>query len=194
VLSRARLAAHLALVVTLAACGPSTSSHRTAGTAAVPARGVGETPAAAAGGACQLLDFYAVEQLLAVRFAVAAAAQREATSTCVLQHSATSYPDLTLAVSGTSGTGVNAATFRAMAPPGATDVPGVGQVAYQVVRPAAGTAGDAAAPGTAVELSWLTRTALLMMVRYRFPATATDADVAAIVPRMVDLAKFLDPA
>jgi hypothetical protein len=66
-------------------------------------------------------------------------------------------------------------------------VPGVGQAAYQIVRPPAGDA------GRSVELSWLTRTALLMTVRYRFPATATDADVAAIGPRMVDLAKFLDP-
>jgi hypothetical protein len=190
-----RVVALLALVAgggLLAACGgdPPKKVEPKAQTAAVPARGTDRSPAAAAGGACQLLDFFAVEQFVGVQFEVAASAQRDATATCVLQKSGVGYPDLTLAVTPTT---VAAAAFKgAAAPPGAGDLAGLGQAAYQLVRPAAGT--DPAGPGPAVEIGWLSRQNQLMVVRYRLPGDKPQAEADALVPKVVDLAKFLDPA
>jgi hypothetical protein len=176
----------------LAGCGsdePPRTGEPTAQTVAVPARGGDRAPAAAAGGACQLLDFFAVEQLIGVQFEVAASAQRESTATCVLQKSGTGYPDLTLAVTPTA---VAAAAFKASAaPPGAADLAGLGLAAYQLVRPA--PAPNATAPGPAVEIGWLTRTGQLMVVRYRLPADKPQSDADGMVPQVADLAKFLDP-
>ena len=71
----------------------------------------------------------------------------------VLQRGGVGYPDLTLAVTPTT---VPASAFKATAaPPGAVDVAALGQVAYQLVRPAPGT--DPAGPGPAVEIGWLSR-------------------------------------
>jgi len=173
-------------------CGsdPPKKGEPQAQTAAIPARGADRAPAAAAGGACQLLDFFAVEQLIGVQFEVAAAAQRDSTATCVLQKSGTGYPDLTLAISPTT---VAAAAFKASAaPPGAADLAGLGQAAYQLVRPA--PAAEATAPGPAVEIGWLTKTGQLMVVRYRLPADKPQSDADGMVAQVTDLAKFLDPA
>jgi hypothetical protein len=156
----------------------------------VPARGTDRPPAAAAGGACKLLDFFAVEQLIGVRFEIAASAQRDTTATCVLQKSGVGYPDLTLAVTPTT---VAAAAFKAAAvPPGATDLPGLGQAAYRIVLPAP-AAPDPAAPGPAVEIGWLTRKSQLMLVRYRLPHDRSQAEADGMVPKVTDLAEFLDP-
>jgi hypothetical protein len=175
-----------------AGCGsdPPKKAEPQTQTAAVPARGTDRAPAAAAGGACQLLDFFAVEQLIGVQFEVAAAAQRDTTVTCVLQKSGAGYPDLTLAVTPTS---VAAAGFKtAAAPPGSADLAGLGLAAYQLVRPA--PAADATAPGPAVEIGWLTRTGQLMVVRYRLPADKPQTEADGMVPRVAELAKFLDPS
>jgi hypothetical protein len=158
-------------------------------TMAVPARGTDRQPAAAAGGACQLLDFFAVEQLIGVQFEVAASAQRDTTATCVLQKSGAGYPDLTLAVTPTT---VAAAAFKAAVPPaGAADLPGLGLAAYRIVLPAA--APDPTAPGPAVEVGWLTRKSQLMLVRYRLAADKPQSEADALVTRVTDLAAFLDP-
>jgi hypothetical protein len=176
----------------LTGCGSDKPPKRepTAQTVAIPARGADRPPAAAAGGACQLLDFFAVEQLIGVQFEVAASAQRDTTATCVLQKSGAGYPDLTLAITPTT---VAAAAFKASAAPaGAADLAGLGQAAYKLVRPA--PAADPAAPGPAVEIGWLTRTSQLMVVRFRLPADKLQSDADGMVPQVTDLAKFLDPA
>jgi hypothetical protein len=157
-------------------------------TAVVPARSAAGSPAAAAGGVCQLLDFYAVEQFVGVRFEVAAAGQRDATSTCVLQRSGSSFPDLTLAVTPTTTT---PSDFRTAAPPGATELSGVGQAGYQLIRPAAGT--DPAGPGPAVEIGWLTTSGQLMVLRYRLAGGAPQSDADALAPRVAELVTFLNP-
>jgi hypothetical protein len=176
----------------IAACGsdPAGKTEPKAQTLAVPARGSDRPPAAAAGGACQLLDFFAVEQLIGVQFEVAASAQRDTTATCVLQKSGVGYPDLTLAVTPTT---VAAAGFKAaVPPPGSADIPGLGQAAYRIVLPA--PAPDPTAPGPAVEIGWLTRKSQLMLVRYRLAADKPQSEADAVVTRVTDLAAFLDPA
>jgi hypothetical protein len=188
----AALAALALLAGGLAACGSDKprKAEPTVQTVAVPARGADRAPAAAAGGACQLLDFFAVEQLIGVQFEVAASAQRDTTATCVLQKSGTGYPDLTLAITPTT---VAAAAFKASAvPPGAADLAGLGQAAYQLVRPA--PAADPTSPGPAVEIGWLARNSQLMLVRFRLPADKPQSDADGMVPRVTELAKFLDPA
>jgi hypothetical protein len=173
-----------------AGCGndPPRKGEPTVQTAAIPARGADRPPASAAGGVCELLDYYAVEQLIGVQFEVAASAQRETTATCVLQKSGVGYPDLTLAVTPTT---LAASGFKAAAPAGATDLAGVGQAAYQIVLPAA--AQDATAPGPAVEIGWLARTNQLIVVRYRLPGDKPQTEADALLPSVVELAKFLDP-
>ena len=187
-----RCAAALAALALLTACDDSparSKSEPQTQTAVVPARGVDRSPAAAAGGVCQLLDFYAVEQFVGVQFEVAAAGQRDATATCVLQRSGNSYPDLTLAVTPTTTT---PSDFRTAVPPGSTELSGVGQAGYRLVRPVPAGA-DPAGPGPAVEIGWLTNSGQLMVVRYRMPANATPADADAMAPRVAELVKFLNP-
>lgn len=177
----------------LSGCGdddPPAGNEPGARSVAVPARGAGRPAASAAGGACQLLDFYAVEQFVGVTFEVAAAAQKDATTTCVLQRGGAAYPDLTLAVTPTT---VAATAFKATAaPPGAGDVAALGQAAYQLVRPASGT--DPAGPGPAVEIGWLSKKKQLMVVRYRLAGDKPQTDAQALAPQVIELAKFLEPA
>jgi hypothetical protein len=192
VTSSGRAAAAILLVLLLAGCGPSGSSKTSQpglAQAAVPARSGERLPAAAAGGACQLLDFFAVEELIGVQFDVAASAAKEATATCVLRHAATVFPDLTLASTPTTAT---ADSFRATGvPPGAVPISDVGVVAYQLVRPAP-AGGDPAGPGPALEIGWLSKDGRLMVVRFRFGADAQQAAADALAPRLAELAKFLD--
>jgi hypothetical protein len=194
--ARLLLHAGIAALVGLAttACGdPPRKTEPKAQTLAVPARGTDRPPAAAAGGACQLLDFFAVEQLIGVQFEIAASGQRDTTATCVLQKSGVGYPDLTLAVTPTT---VAAAGFKAaVPPPGAADVPGLGLAAYRIVLPAPGPAASGpAASGPAVEIGWLSRNSQLMLVRYRLAADRPQSEADALVTRVTDLATFLDPA
>lgn len=179
------------VVVALTGCGddeqPADTGPAT-GTVAVPARGTDRPAASAAGGACQLLDFYAVEQFVRVTFEVAAAAQKDATTTCVLQRGTAPYPDLTLAVTPTT---LAANTFKSSAaPPGAGDLPALGQAAYQFVRPAA--AADPAGPGPAVEIGWLSKKKQIIVVRFRLAGDKPQAEAQAAVPQVVELAKFLE--
>jgi hypothetical protein len=177
--------------VTLAGCGdddPPANRERGARSVAVPARGSNQPVASAAGGACQLLDFDVVAQFVGVTFEVAAAAQRDATATCVLQRGGAGFPDLTLAVTPST---VPASAFKSTAAPaGAAEVAALGQAAYQLVRPAAGT--DPAGPGPAVEIGWLSRKGQLMVVRYRLPADKPQTEAESLAPQIVDLAKFLE--
>jgi hypothetical protein len=189
---RTRLAALVAvagLALGTAGCGQRAESKAPQPQlehAAVPARSPERSPAATAGGACQLLDFYAVEELIGIHFDVAASSVRDATATCVLRHTTTAYPDLTLAITTTSGT---AEVFRATAvPAGSTAVDGVGLAAYQIVREPS----DASAGGPSVELGWLSRGNRLYLVRYRCGPQAQRSTADDMAKHLVDLAKFLD--
>jgi hypothetical protein len=176
----------LPIITACSADPPPGKSEPRAQTAVVPGRPE-RSPAAAAGGVCQLLDFYAVEQFVGVQFEVAAAAQHDATATCVLQRSTASYPDLMLAITPSTA---SASAFRTAAPPGATELSQVGQAAYQLVRP--GVPGDAASPGSTIEIDWLTQNGQLMMLRYRMPADRPQAEAEAFAPRVVELVRFLN--
>ena len=164
----------------LVACsGAQASPKRPVGSAAVSA------VAQAAGGACQLFDFDGVAQTLGVRFDMAAAAQQGETFSCVLGQNAASYPDLTLAVTPTT---VDPPGYRtAVQPPGAVAVPDLGRIGYR--RPVPALSGDS---GPGVEVGWLAGNGRLIMLQFRFAPKATDADVAALTPKLIALARFID--
>ena len=170
----------VALLSTTACTDQSASANRAA---PVP-KPVSVAPAAAAGGACQLLDWDMIKAALGLTFAVAAAAQQGNTFTCVTQGRGASLPDLMLAVTATTA---DASVYTAtVQPKGATAIPGVGKVAFGLITPAAADAG----PG--VEVGWLAGNSRIIDLRLRLAGKATPADAQAALAKMVDLAKKVD--
>jgi hypothetical protein len=141
-------------------------------------------PAGTAGGACYLLDYDVIEQIVGTSFDVAAASEANDTFTCVLQQAKdASYPDLTLAVSATDA---DATTFKStVQPKGAAPVTELGRIGYSVTQ-------SPAAAGPSVEVGWLSGNSRILILRYRFPATATPDEVNALTPKLVALAKKVD--
>lgn len=141
-------------------------------------------PAAAAGGACQLLDFGMVNAKLGLNLSVAEGATLDNTFSCVLQTATASYPDLVLSVSATT---IDADVFGSMIQPKeATPVQGLGVVGYQMPTPAA----DKAGPG--VEVGWLAGNKRIIELSLRFAPGTPDATATAAVPKVVELAKLID--
>lgn len=138
-------------------------------------------PAAAAGGACQLLDFPVVNAKLGLDLAVAAAATQENTFTCVLQPSGGATPDLILSVTATTiGPDIYASAVQ---PKGAAPVEGLGAVAYQLQTPATDTAG----PGA--EVGWLAGNKRIIQLSVHLTRGAAGTD---LLPKLVSLAKLID--
>jgi hypothetical protein len=172
------------LLALVAGCG----SEAVATIPPAPAPAVATFPAAAAGGACQLLDYGVIEEVLGVRFDVAAASRHKGTQTCVVQAEGAARPDLLASVTGTTA---DAAVFAdEVAPEGATTVKGLGKAAYRVVR----AAGRGSGPG--VEVGWLTgdKEKQLIMLRYTLAAGQPAAKAEALAPKLITLAKKLDTA
>jgi len=173
----------LVLGLTMAAC---TSQSANANRAAPPLapKQVSVPPAAAAGGACQLLDWAMIKSSLGLTFAVAAAAQQGDTYTCVTQGRGASLPDLMLAVTATT---VDASVYTStVQPKGAAPVAGVGKVAFSLITPAAAGAGPTA------EIGWLAGNSRIIDLRLRLPKNETPASATALLPKLVDLAKKVD--
>lgn len=141
-------------------------------------------PAAAAGGACQLLDYGIVEQTVGLSFEVAGGGQQDATYTCVLQRTGVTVPDLSLAVTPTSADPV---VFRStVAPKGAPVLTGLGKVAYQLALPPVPKTGR----GPGVEIGWLSANNRILVLRCTLaPDSPAPADLAA---KLVELAKKVD--
>jgi hypothetical protein len=185
---RARIASSAPIVVALAVallapagCGNERANARFAASSTpAPTRG----PAGAAGGACYMVEYEVVEQIVGTSFDVAASSAASDTFTCALQTNGASFPDLTLAVTSVSA---DAAVFKStVVPKGSTSVAGLGRAGYSVVRPA-----DSGA-GPAVEVGWLSGNGRLLVLRYRCPSAVTASDAAALVPKIAALAKKVD--
>lgn len=145
-------------------------------------------PAAAAGGACQLLDYGAVEQTLGLTFEVAAGGQQDATYTCVLQRAAGSVPDLALAV---TPSGADPAIFRStVMPKGAAALNGLGKVGYR----AAVAAVPKSNRGPGVEIGWLSGNNRIVVLRITLPLDAAPAAVNDAGGKLAELAKQVDQA
>ncbi|HWG99507.1 MAG TPA: hypothetical protein VNV66_09330 [Pilimelia sp.] len=148
--------------------------------------GLSNPVAAAAGGACALLDFAAVRRTLGVTFDVAAATGAGRTRSCVLRATAARHPDLLLTESRTTA---DAAAFgEEVRPSGARRVTGLGRAAYRAtVAPTRGR-------GPAVEIGWLTADGRLLTLRHTLAAGAPAAAAAALGGRLHALATEVDAA
>lgn len=141
-------------------------------------------PAAAAGMACQLIEYDVVAAATGTRFDAAGGAKQEETLTCALTQSGNQYPYLTVAMTPTTADEV---IFTAtVTPSGATAVKGLGRIAYQLGIAPAGPAG----PG--VELGWLSDSGYLMIMRYTFALTARPDEVAKLGPKLLVLAQQVE--
>jgi hypothetical protein len=162
--------------------GGRTKAATTATPAATPTRST--APAAAAGGACYLLDFADITATLGVRFDVAAASKHDKTSACVVQQAGASRPDLVLTATPTNADG---AIFKSdVTPKGGIVVKNLGAAGYQRTLPATAGAG----PGA--EVGWLAGNGRLLTLRF---TNAIDADPAAggtVLPKLVALAQKID--
>jgi hypothetical protein len=169
------VAGALAVLVLLAGCDDA---------GAQPPAQPSTAPAAAAGGACQLLDFPVVNAKLGLDLAVAAAATQENTFTCVLQPRAAGSPDLVLSVSATT---IGADIYTsAVQPKGAAPVEGLGAAAYQLPTPAT----DSTGPGA--EVGWLAGNKRIIQLSVHLaPGTAADKSTE-LLPKLVALAKLID--
>ena len=139
-------------------------------------------PAAAQGGACLLLNFDVVEQIVGIRFNVAGSGQSEGSFTCVLRTDSAPYPDLTLAVTNTTA---DAVAFRSIVPKGATATTALGLEGYAFAVPATPPA------GAGVDVGWLSWDSRLITLRYR-SSPGTSADIGALVPKLTALARKVD--
>jgi hypothetical protein len=140
--------------------------------------------AAAAGGACRLLDYPIIEQVTGARFDVSAATVSKKTYTCVVQAQTASRPDLALSVTATTA---DASIFAdEMVPKGAKRVKGLGKVAYQL------TLAPGKGYGAGVEVGWLSGDGRLICLRYTFAAGHDKAAAGAFAPKLIALAKKID--
>jgi hypothetical protein len=164
-------AAIVALVALVSGC--------TKGAAANPSWG-----AAGFGRLCPLLDFDLVERSLGVRFDTAAGGQKDETFTCAVTQVGHDYPFLTVAAANTTA---DTLIFEAIVvPSGATGLKGVGVIAYQLLLP------PVSGSGRGVEIGWLSASHKLLVLRFVFAASASDADVAAFVPKLAAFAVVTD--
>jgi hypothetical protein len=177
-----------------AASSPGSSAAPGAGSAASSGSPAGSgssanqrrRPAAAAGGACRLLTFEAVERTLGTAFDVAAASgPAGATQTCVLQKIGATAPDLLLSV--TPARGVTAKTYReSYVPSGGAALSAPGEAAYRrVVR--GGTSG-----GPRVEVGWLSRSGRVLTLAYTLARQDDATHTAQLVEQLVALGERVD--
>lgn len=143
-----------------------------------------EVPAAAAGGACILWDYDLIDQMLGIRFEVAAADQVDDTSSCVVQRLSEPWPDLSLSVVET--TTANAEIFlEERMPAKATKLKGLGRAGYRFYGKPAGE------HGLSTEIGWLSEAKQLQTLRLTFPKGTPAAQVKSMDAGLLDLAKAL---
>jgi hypothetical protein len=178
------MAGLVALLFAMAGCAGSGAAASARPQPRASAPSPSRWPAGIAGGACLLLDYEQIEQVIGVSFDVSAAGDAVETFTCVLQQQGASLPDLTLAVTPTT---IDSVVFKnTVTPKGATAVANLGRVAYSAV-----IAGGASA-GPVVEVGWLAGNGRLMMLRFRFPTGTAAGDATALAPKLVELGKKID--
>ncbi len=170
-----------AALLTTAACTDESASANRAAPAPHP---ITVAPAAAAGGACQLLDWDMIKTSLGLTFSIAAAGQQGTTYTCVTQGHGASRPDLLLAVTATTA---DASVYTAtVQPKGAVPVAGIGKVGFSLMLPAEADTG----PG--VEVGWLAGNSRIIDLRLHLTKQSTPEQAQSALPKLVDLAKKVD--
>jgi hypothetical protein len=152
----------------------------------VPSPAVPSPPeqAAAADGACKLLDYDRVAATLGERFHVAVAGGTAPAASCVLKQIDSRYPDLTLAVAPTKA---DAKVFTStVVPKDSQTISGLGKAAYSRILPPAG------ATGAGVEIGWLSVNKQLLTIQYTLPAGGEAAAATMMTLKLVNLAKQVE--
>jgi len=178
---RSRLIALGAVAAVLAVAGcndPDTPEE-------LPPVHVVEQPAASAGGACILWDYAFVEEMIGVRFTIAAGDQVDDTATCVLQTENAEAPFLILSVA--DGVSADPGTFTAEVQPAkATKVKGLGVAGYRLVGKAA------KGLGPSIEVGWLSEADQLQTLKFTFAPGADSAAVSDMTKRILAMAEVMD--
>ncbi|WP_430783809.1 hypothetical protein [Actinoplanes sp. G11-F43] len=174
----------LGAVVLFAVSGCTSDQEKPVVVEPAPSEPAVEVPAASAGGACILWDYDLIEQMLGIRFEVAASDQVDDTSSCVVQKLDKPWPDLSLSVVET--TAANAEVFLDdRMPAKATKLKGLGRAAYRYYGKPAGE------HGISSEIGWLSEAKQLQTIRLTFPKGTTGAQAKTMDAGMLDLAKAL---
>jgi hypothetical protein len=154
----------LTLGVVVAALSVTGCNARDGDPVALPPVEVVEPPAASGGGACILWDYAFIEEMIGVRFTVAAGSQVDNTSTCVVQTEEGPTPSLLLTVTESPAT---ADLFNdELIPAKASKLKGLGLAAYKLESKGA------------YEIGWLSEAHQLQSLKYTFP-TSVKADAVA---------------
>jgi hypothetical protein len=133
-----------------------------------------------------LLDYDLIDATIGTSFDVAASSDAGGAFTCVLQQVAADLPDMSLAVTPTLA---DASVFKAtVVPKSAIGVSGLGKAGYTVSVPAGGGAG----PGA--EVGWLSGNQRLLVLRYHSAPGTAAAEMNALLPKLLTLAKKIDQA
>ena len=143
-------------------------------------------PASAAGIACQLLEYDTVAAKLGTTFDTAGGAKQGDTLTCALTQKDKKDPYLTLALTPTA---IDSVVFsESVKPSGAYVMPDLGAIACRFTVPATADAGPA------LEMTWLSNTSRLVILRYGFPLSTPPEEVDALTPKMLALAQQVEQA
>jgi hypothetical protein len=177
---RSRLLTLGVAVMMLAATGCNAKDDDAA---LLPPVQVVEPPAASGGGACILWDYAFIEEMIGVRFTVAAGSQVDGTSTCVVRTEEGPEPSLVLTVTDSSAT---ADLFNAeLIPKKGAKLKGLGVAAYRLESKATATAGPS------YELGWLSEGSQLESLRFTFPKAAKPDAVADMAVKLLAMAQTM---
>ncbi|MGH8879595.1 MAG: hypothetical protein ACRD0P_19975, partial [Stackebrandtia sp.] len=156
------------------------------GNASSPHKDTEESPtaeAAESGGVCEYLDFASLKKATGQAFTVAEAGGGKEVSSCVVQTTQGSFPDITLTKAKTA---TDAKTYEKEIPPKDHDeVKELGKAAYSAVRK------PVEKSGPVVEIGWLTKGHMYSM-RYTTTANTPGAEADASVDALVDVARDAD--
>ncbi|MFG1604221.1 hypothetical protein [Actinoplanes sp. NPDC049265] len=171
----------LTLGVVVAALSMTGCNAKDDEAAVLPPIEVVEPPAASGGGACILWDYAFIEEMIGVRFTVAAGSQVDNTSTCVVQTEEGPAPALLLTVTESAAT---ADLFDdELVPAKASKLKGLGLAAYKLETKGA--------TGPACEIGWLSEAHQLQSLKYTFPKAAKPDAVADMGTKLLAMAKTM---
>lgn len=141
--------------------------------------------AAEAGGVCEFLDFASLKKATGQAFTIAESGGDGEVTSCVIQTTEGSFPDVTLTKARTA---TDEKTYEKEIPPKDHDgVKDLGKTGYSAVRK------PVEKSGPVVEIGWLTKKHMYSL-RYTTVANTPAAEADAAVKALVDVAHAVDKA
>lgn len=141
--------------------------------------------AADAGGICEYLDFAELKKATGQSFTIAEAGGGEVVTSCVVQTTEGSFPDITLTKAKTA---TDKKTYESEIPPKDHDeVKDLGKTGYSAVRK------PVEKSGPVVEIGWLTK-GHMYSLRFTTVSGTPSAEADAAVDALVDVAQAIEKA